>query len=73
VKDETIFVLRHEHDINGYDSTIIIGVYSQRSLAEDAQARFEKEPGFSDHVDGFIIHECKIDEDLWSGGFITVP
>ena len=69
----TIFVLRHEHEIEGYDSTIILGVYSGKSLAEDAQRRFEKEPGFRNSPEGFIIHQCKVDDDLWSGGFVTVP
>jgi hypothetical protein len=69
---DQIFVLRHEHQIDGYDSTIILGVYSTFQLAETAQEGFAKEPGFRDHIEGFIIHECKIDDDLWSGGFVTV-
>ncbi len=72
MKDETIYVLRHEHEIDGYDSTIILGVFSERHLAEESQARFAREPGFRNHLDGFFIHQCKINEELWSGGFTTV-
>ncbi len=67
----TIFVLRHEYELDGYDAMKILGVYSERALAESAKARFAIEPGFREHVNGFVIHECKVDDDLWSGGFST--
>ena len=69
---ENIFVLRHEHEIDGYDSMIILGVYSSMPLAERARRRFESEPGFRETQNGFVIHPCRIDQDLWSGGFATV-
>ena len=68
---DAVFVLRHERELDGYDTMIILGVYSDRSNAENAQARFAQEPGFRDHLDGFIIHPCKVDDDLWTGGFVT--
>jgi hypothetical protein len=71
VSDDKIYVLRHEYELDGYDSMKILGVYSTLSLAENAQARFAVEPGFRDHQDGFVIHECRMDDDLWSGGFVT--
>jgi hypothetical protein len=71
MKDTTVYVLRHEYDLDGYDTVKILGVYSDHALAIGAQSRFSVEPGFRDHLDGFVIHECKLDADLWSGGFVT--
>ena len=71
VKGPLIFVLRHEHELDGYDQMKILGVYSDLVLAKQAQARFENEPGFRDHKEGFIIHRCHVNEDLWSEGFLT--
>jgi hypothetical protein len=71
LKGDTIFILRHEYELDGYDMLKILGVYSERVLAEQAQARFETEPGFCEHKDGFVIEESQIDKDLWSEGFIT--
>ena len=71
MKGDTIFILTHEYELDAYDTLKILGVYSERSLAEQAQARFETEPGFCEHKDGFVIEESQIDKDLRSGGFIT--
>jgi hypothetical protein len=71
LKGDTIFILTHEYELNGYDTLKILGVYSERLLAEQAQARFEAEPGFCEHKDGFVIEESQIDKDLRSGGFVT--
>ena len=71
LKDDKIFILLHEYELDGYDTLKILGVYSERTLAEQAQARFEVEPGFRDYKDGFVIHESVLNKDLWSGGFVT--
>ena len=71
MKGATIFILMHEYELDGYDALKILGVYSHKALAEQAQARFEKEQGFCDHLDGFVIQESLLDKDLWSGGFVT--
>jgi hypothetical protein len=71
LKGDTIYILSHEYELDGYDILKILGVYSGRVLAEQAQARFETEPGFCEHKDGFVIHETQVDKDLWSGGFLT--
>lgn len=71
MKGDTIFILMHEYERDGYDAVKILGVYSERILAEQAQARFEKEPGFCEHKDGFDVLESQIDSDLRSGGFVT--
>lgn len=68
---DTIFILLHEYELDGHDELKVLGVYSERILAEQAQTRFEAEPGFCDHWDGFGILESSLNKDLWSGGFIT--
>jgi hypothetical protein len=67
----TIYLLTHEYELDGYDQLKVLGVYSEQSLAENAQAYFSTQPGFCDHLDGFEIEECKINQNLWSEGFIT--
>ena len=71
MKGDKIFILTHEYELDGYDTLKILGVYSELSLAEEAQSRFEKEPGFCDHKEGFVIEESQVDKDLRSGGFVT--
>jgi len=71
LKGDTIYILSHEYERDGYDTLKILGVYSERNLAEQARARFEVEPGFCEYKDGFVIHKSEIDKDLWSGGFVT--
>jgi hypothetical protein len=71
LKDCRIYVLTHEYELDGYDTLKILGVYSERILADQAQARFEIEPGFCDHKDGFSIEESQLDKDLRSAGFVT--
>ena len=71
LKGDTIYILMHEYELDGYDTLKILGVYSEQILAEQAQARFVIEPGFCDYKDGFVIQESQVDKDLWSGGFFT--
>jgi len=69
--DTTIFVLSHEYEQDGYDQLKMLGVYSNRVLAEEAQAYFLIQEGFRDYPDGFVIHESRLNQNLWSEGFAT--
>ncbi len=71
MQDNTVYVLMHEYELDGYDTLKILGVYSERALAESAQARFAGEDGFRDHPDGFGIVPPVLDREMWSGGFFT--
>jgi hypothetical protein len=68
----TIYLLMHEHELDGCDQLKILGVYSSRILAEKAQAYFVLQEGFCDYPDGFVIDEYRLNQNLWSEGFITV-
>ena len=70
--NQTIYVLLHEYELDGYDQTKTLGVYSSHALAEKAQAYFSQQEGFRDYPDGFVVHKCRLDQNLWSEGFITV-
>ncbi len=50
----------------------MIGVYTTRKKAKKAMERALKLPGFKEYPDKFIIDRCKLDEDHWKEGFITV-
>jgi hypothetical protein len=66
-----VYLLTHEYELDGYDTLKVLGIYSERVIAESAQARFAAEPGFCDRLEGFVVQECQIDKDLRSGGFVT--
>jgi hypothetical protein len=69
--DNTVYLLTHEYELEGHDQVKVLGVYTERSLADAAQAYFSTQPGFCDHRDGFSIDECELNKNLWSEGFIT--
>ena len=71
MKGNAVFLLSHEYELDGYDQLKTLGVYTELSLAEEAQAYFAIQPGFCDHLDGFEIQECQLNTKLWSEGFIT--
>lgn len=50
----------------------LIGIYSSRMLAEDAQERARQLPGFADEAEGFTIETYEIDKDHWSRGFVRL-
>lgn len=54
------------------DRAKLIGVYSDRTAAEQAIERVKNLPGFRDYPDGFVIDEYVLNEDNWSEGFVTV-
>jgi hypothetical protein len=72
-----VFPLWHAYETRvgaGEDEIVVdheklVGIYSTRTNAEEAQARTAKLPGFLDYPDGFVIDEYKVDEDHWREGF----
>jgi hypothetical protein len=71
MNSDPVYLLTHEYELDGYDQLKVLGVYSEHRLAEAAQAYFSTQPGFCDHLDGFVIQECQLDKNLWSEGFLT--
>jgi hypothetical protein len=67
-----VFLLRHVHELpDGEEDVKLIGVYSSRVLAEEAQKRAEMQPGFHETPTGFIIDPYKVNEDHWPEGYVT--
>lgn len=66
-----VYLLTHEYELDNCDRLKILGIYSERPLAEAAQAYFLTQPGFCDHPDGFAIQETRLNQNLWSEGFVT--
>ena len=50
----------------------VVGIYSSRALAEEAEDRAKALPGFADEADGFTIETYEIDKDHWSRGFVRL-
>jgi hypothetical protein len=50
----------------------VVGIYSSRVLAEEAQERARALPGFCDEPDGFSIEQYEVDRDHWSRGFVRI-
>jgi len=80
----SVFVVQHLHvHAGGEECVKMIGVYANRSDAEQAVGRLSTQPGFRDYrrvIDplrdddecGFYIDEYKIGEDHWTEGYVTV-
>ncbi|WP_043585108.1 DUF7336 domain-containing protein [Geminisphaera colitermitum] len=73
MRAKAVYLLYHVHEISTDEKdTKLIGVYSSRKAAEEAQARSSKLPGFKKHPDGFIIDRYVLNQDEWTSGFVTV-
>ncbi|CAG0970258.1 hypothetical protein GPROT1_01514 [Gammaproteobacteria bacterium] len=68
-----VFVIQHVHEIQEDKEDVkFIGVYSTEESARAAVARLSMQPGFRETTNGFHIDRYKLDEDLWTEGFVTV-
>lgn len=65
-----LFVLLHSLPETG--RVKLVGIYSSRALAEEAQARALDLPGFSDEPGGFAIEQYDVDQDHWPRGFVRL-
>lgn len=67
---EPLFVLLHSLPETG--KVKVVGIYSSRALAEEAEERSRLLPGFADEPDGFSIEQYEIDRDHWPRGFVRL-
>ncbi len=65
-----MFVLLHSLPETG--KVKVVGIYSSRLLAEEAEARTRQLPGFADEPDGFSIEQYVVDRDHWPRGFVRL-
>lgn len=69
---KAVFVLQHSRERpDGSEDVKLIGVYTDRSLAEATLARLRSEPGFRDFPSGFHVESYELDKDHWEEGFVT--
>jgi hypothetical protein len=68
---QSVFLLRHEREVEELEHIIVLGVYSTRQAAEEAQEYFRTQRGFRDYPDGFVLQETLLDQHMWSEGFVT--
>jgi hypothetical protein len=50
----------------------VVGIYSSRPLAEEAEERTRALPGFCTEPEGFTIEQYQVDSDHWSRGFVRL-
>lgn len=70
-----VYLLWHTHSdealLDGEDIKLI-GVYTSKENAQEAQSRAEQLEGFNDHRAGFEISCNELNKDEWTSGFVTV-
>ena len=66
----SLFVLLHSLPETG--KVKVIGIYTSRALAEEAEERSRALPGFADEPDGFTIEQYEVDKDHWPRGFVRL-
>jgi hypothetical protein len=71
MQETVVYVLQHEYWLEDHDEFKLLGIFSDRELAEESKAYFATQEGFCDHLDGFEIDEVTINKRLWSEGFFT--
>jgi hypothetical protein len=67
---DPMFVLLHSLPETG--KVKVIGIYSSRALAEEAEERARDLPGFADEPEGFTIETYEVDRDHWPRGFVRL-
>ncbi len=68
-----VYILQHEHDLDGATDVKMLGVYETEHDAIEARNRLGTAPGFRDHPDGFSIDAYELGRDHWTDGFVSVP
>lgn len=71
---EFVYLLWHTHfneKLPGGEDIKLIGVYTSKENAEEAQSRAEQLEGFKDHPKGFEISCNELNKDEWTSGFVT--
>ena len=67
-----VFIVHHQHELDGRDEVALIGVYSSEERGRAAVERSRRLPGFCEHPDGFSVNAYEVDKDYWTEGFKTV-
>ena len=69
----SVFLLIHSYESEGYDEIKTIGIYSSQKKAENVVEEYKNILGFKDYpLDCFYIAEYEIDKNHWEEGFVKV-
>ena len=66
-----VYMLWHIHDLGDEEDWKFVGVYSSREQVETARERVCRLPGFRETPEMFRVERVRLDEDLWTEGFVT--
>lgn len=69
---DIVYLLHHIRSDDEFgDDAKLIGVYRSSESAAAAIERLKGQPGFRDHVEGFLVEGYPLDRDHWEEGFVT--
>jgi hypothetical protein len=72
-KDGSVYLLQHSYEtLSGDDEVKTIGIYSTNTNAIEAIERLNKQPGFRDLPECFIVDKYDLDKDHWTEGFVVI-
>ena len=67
---DPLYVLLHSLPESG--RVKVVGIYSSKSLAEEAADRAKALPGFLEEPGGFTIEQYQVDKDHWPRGVVRL-
>jgi len=65
----TVHAIFHTATTAHEDEDRLVAICRDAQTAESLRASLATQPGFRDHVDGFVIDVCELDQDEWRQGF----
>lgn len=67
-----VYLLQHSYEIEDFEETKIIGIYSSQKNAEEVKEKYKSLPGFKKYPDSaFFIDKYEVDISNWEEGFIS--
>jgi len=67
-----VYIVQHEHEVEGCDDVKLIGIFSSLEKANATVERYKNLPGFRDCKDSFFVNDYILDETEWKEGFVTI-
>jgi hypothetical protein len=68
---DSVFILRHVHEVSDESDEKLIGSIELARTAEAAIHRVQDKQGFRDARDGFQIAEYVLGKDEWTEGYVS--
>ena len=68
----SFFALVHPRPDSANEDELLIGEYSRETEARAAIDRLKDKKGFVGAPSGFESHQCQLNRDNWTDGFVSV-